>query len=203
MLLFLNDDVVASGGSWVKALIEQAQRPDVGAVGCRLLYPNGTVQHSGVVLGMHGLAGNLMSGMPGGSAGYMGWSGVVKECSAVSAACMMSRRKVFEELDGFDEAFVVEFADVDYCLRLRHTGYRVVYTPHAELVHHESHTKGTSGFYHDSRTFLRKWIGDVRRGDPFYNENLSRLESNCAIRPVEEDRLWEKLLSGLASSSNK
>jgi len=203
MLLFLNDDVVASGGGWVKALIEQAQRPDVGAVGCRLLYPNGTVQHSGVVLGMHGLAGNLMSGMPGEYAGYMGWSGVVKEFSAVSAACMMSRREVFEELDGFDEAFAVEFADVDYCLRLRHAGYRVVYTPHAELVHHESHTKGTSGSYHDSRTFLGKWIGDIRRGDPFYNENLSRLESNCAIRPVEEDRRWEKLLSGLASSSNK
>jgi len=200
MLLFLNDDVVASGGGWVKALIEQAQRPDVGAVGCRLLYPNGTVQHSGVVLGMHGLAGNLMSGMPGEYAGYMGWSGVVKEFSAVSAACMMSRRQVFEELDGFDEAFAVEFADVDYCLRLRHAGYRVVYTPHAELVHHESHTKGTSGSYHDSRTFLSKWIGDIRRGDPFYNENLSRLESNCAIRPVEEDRRWEKLLSGLASS---
>jgi len=67
-------------------------------------------------------------------------------------------------------------------------------------VHHESHTKGTSGSYHDSRTFLSKWIGDIRRGDPFYNENLSRLESNCAIRPVEEDRRWEKLLSGLASS---
>ena len=203
MLLFFNDDVVANGRCWMKALIEQAQRSDVGAVGCRLLYPNGTVQHSGVVLGMHGLAGNLMSGMPGAYAGYMGWSGVVKEFSAVSGACMMSRRQVFEELDGFDEAFAVAFGDVDYCLRLRHSGYRVVYTPHAELVHHESHTKGTSGSYHDSRTFLRKWISDIRRGDPFYNENLSRLESNCAIRPVEEDRRWEKLLSGLASSSNK
>jgi GT2 family glycosyltransferase len=203
MLLFLNDDVVANGGFWMRALIEQAQRPDVGAVGCRLLYPDGTVQHSGVILGMHGLAGNLMSGMPGAYAGYMGWSGVVKEFSAVSAACMMSRRQVFEELDGFDEDFAFEFGDIDYCLRLRHAGYRVVFTPHAELVHHESHTKGTSGSYHDGRTFLRKWISDIRRGDPFYNENLSRLESNCAIRPVEEDRRWEKLLSGLASSSNK
>ncbi len=156
MLLFLDDDVVAKGGGWMKALIEQAQRPDVGAVGCRLLYPDGTVQHSGVVLGMHGLAGNLMSGMPGEYAGYMGWSGVVKECSAVSGACMMSRREVFEELDGFDEAFALEFGDIDYCLRLRHAGYRVVYTPHAELVHHESHTKGTSVSYHDRRTFLRQ-----------------------------------------------
>jgi len=203
MLLFLNDDVVAKGGGWVKALIEQAQRPDVGAVGCRLLYPDGTVQHSGVVLGLHGLAGNLMSGMPGEYAGYMGWSGVVKEFSAVSAACMMSRREVFEELHGFDEAFALEFGDIDYCLRVRQDGYRVVYTPHAELVHHESHTKGTSGSCHDRRTFLRRWVGEIRRGDPFYNENLSRLESNCAIRPVEEDRRWEKLLSGLASSSNK
>jgi len=203
MLLFLNDDVVAKGGGWMRALIEQAQRPDVGAVGCRLLHPDGTVQHSGMVLGMQGPAGFLLSGMPGEYAGYMGWSGVVKEYSALSAACMMCRRQVFEELGGFDEALAVELGDIDFCLRLRRAGYRIIYTPHAELVHHESHTKGTSGSYHDTRVFLRQWIDEIRRGDPFYNENLSRLESTCAIRPVEEDRQWEKLLSGLASSSSK
>ena len=202
-LLFLESDVVAQGGNWIDALAEQAQRPDVGAVGCRLLHPGGTLEHAGVVLGMQGLTGNVMSGLPRAYAGYMGWAGVVRECSAVSAACMMYRREVFEELGGFDEAYTLELGDVDFCLRLQRAGYRVVFTPHAELVHHRSHSMGTPGSSHDRQAFLGAWSETVRKGDPFYNENLSRLDPYCAIRPVDEDRQWEKLLSGLANSSNR
>jgi GT2 family glycosyltransferase len=133
----------------------------------------------------------------------MGWASVVKEYSAVSAACMMCRRDLFEELGGFDETFAVAFNDVDFCLRLRRVGYRVIYTPHAELVHHESHTRGMSGFYHDYQAFLRIWTDEIRRGDPFYNDNLSRLDLRCVLRPVDEDRRWERLLSGLVSSSSR
>ncbi len=129
MLLFLNDRVTAKGGGWIGALIEQAQRHEVGAVGSRLLYPDSTLAHCGLVLGMDGLAGHLLSGLPGAWAGYMGWAGVVKECSAVSGACIMSRREVFAELGGFNETFAVEFGDVDFCLRLRRAGYRGIHPP--------------------------------------------------------------------------
>ena len=201
MLLFVNSDVVAKGGRLARTR-SSSRRNDPRSVPprARLLHPDGTVQHAGIVLGMHGLTGHLMAGRRGEHAGYMGWTGVVKECGALSGACMMTRRAVYEEIGGFDETFAFEFGDVDFCLRLRRAGYSVLFTPHAELVHHASHTKGTSGFYRDAQSFLRKWNDDIRRGDPFYNANLSRLDSNCVLRPMDEDRQWEKLLSGLASS---
>ncbi len=183
MLLFLNNDIVAHGRDWMTGLIEQAQRPEVGAVGCRLLYPDGAVQHAGVVLGMHVLAGHVMCGLPGDEPGYLGWAKVVRDTSAVSTACMMTRRAVFEELGGFDEEYAVAFNDVDFCLRLRRAGYSVVYTPFTELVHHESRTRGTSGFYRDYQAFLRTWTDEVRRGDPFYSVNLSRLDLRCKFAP--------------------
>ncbi len=201
LLLFLDDRVTAKGGGWIGALIEQAQRPEVGVVGSRLLYPDGSLEHCGLVLGMDGLAGHLLSRLPGAYAGYMGWAGVVKECSGVSGACMMSRRELFEELGGFDETFAVEFGDVDFCLRLRRAGYRVIFTPHAELVIHESQAERTQALTCDNQAFLHAWGDEIRSGDPFYNENLSRLRTDCSLRPVDEDRRLESMLARLASPS--
>jgi GT2 family glycosyltransferase len=144
-----------------------------------------------------------MSGLPGDQNGYMGFARVVRDYTAVSAACMMCRRNVFEEADGFDESYRVAFNDIDFCLRLRQVGYRIVYTPHAELEHIESTTRGMSGFYHDYQEFLLRWESEIKRGDPLYNKNLSRLDLRCVVRPVDEDRRWEKLLSGLMNSSSR
>ena len=197
MLLFLNNDITASSEGWLHALVEHAQRPDVGAVGARLLYPDGKLQHAGVVLGLGGVAGHLFAGLPAGDMGYFGLDLVVREYTAVTAACMLVRRQVFEEVGGFEETFAVGFNDVDFCIRLRQAGYRVLYTPHAELIHYESVSRGLSGFQHDYEEFLARWTELLRAGDPYYNPNLGRLEPWCPLRPPDEDEIWLKLVGGL------
>ncbi|MHB1712277.1 MAG: glycosyltransferase family 2 protein, partial [Acidimicrobiales bacterium] len=167
MLLFLNNDVEATSEGWLHALVELGQRPEVGAVGARLVYPDGKLQHAGVVLGLGGVAGHLFAGMPREEMGYFGWDRIVREYSAVTAACMLVRRNVFVELGGFDEALAIAFNDVDFCLRLGQAGYRVLYTPHATLIHYESVSRGLSGFQHDYRQFLKRWTEVLRAGDPY------------------------------------
>ncbi len=147
LLLFLNNDIEAVGADWLGAMIEHAQRPEVGAVGARLVYPDGTLQHAGTVMGLLGAAGHLFVGMPPGETGYFLADRTVRAYSAVTAACMLVRRSVFEEMGGFDENLAVAYNDVDFCLRLGEAGYRVLYTPHAELIHRESITRGLSGSY--------------------------------------------------------
>ena len=142
LLLFMNNDIEARREGWLHALVELAQLPEVGAVGTRLAYPDGVLQHAGVVLGMAGIAGHIFTGLPAGWHGYFGWDAVVRPFSAVTGACMMSRRALFEEIGEFDEDFTVAYGDVDYCMRLVDSGYRCLYTPHAELVHHESVSRG-------------------------------------------------------------
>ena len=197
MLLFLNNDIEATTEGWLHALVELGQRPDVGAVGARLIYPNGRLQHAGVVLGLGGIAGHLFSGMPKGARGYFSWDRVVRGYSAVTAACMLVRRNVFEELGGFDEVFAVGFNDIDFCIRLGNAGYRVLCTPHAELTHHESVSRGLSGFYQDYQQFLARWTDVLRKEDPSYNPNLGRLSPWCPLRPPEEDEQWLELVGGL------
>ncbi len=200
MLLFLNNDITATTEGWLHALVEQAQRPEIGAVGARLLYPDGKLQHAGVVLGLGGPAGHLFAGMPAGDRGYFGLDQVVREYSAVTAACMLVRREVFEEVGGYEETFAVGFNDVDFCIRVGRAGYRVLYTPHAELIHHESVSRGLSGYQHDYEEFLARWGGVLRAGDPYYNPNLGRMEPWCPLRPPDEDEAWLRLMGGLARS---
>ena len=197
MLLFLNNDIEASSEGWLHALVELGQRPDVGAVGARLIFPDGKLQHAGVVLGLGGIASHLFVGMPKGDRGYFSWDRVVRGYSAVTAACMLVRRSVFEEVGGFDEAFAVGFNDVDFCIRLGHAGYRVLYTPHAELTHYESVSRGLSGYYRDYQEFLARWTDLLRNEDPSYNPNLGRLEPWCPLRPPGEDEVWISLVGGL------
>jgi GT2 family glycosyltransferase len=197
MLLFLNNDIEATSEGWLEAMVELGQRPDVGAVGARLIYPDGKLQHAGVVLGLSGVAGHLFNGMPKGAHGYFRWDQLVRGYSAVTAACMLVRRQVFEEVSGFDESFAVAFNDVDFCLRLGQAGYRQLYTPLAELTHHESVSRGLSGFHRDYQRFLARWTEVLRAGDPYYNPNLGRLEPWCPLRLPGEDEKWMDLVGGL------
>jgi GT2 family glycosyltransferase len=192
LLLFMNNDMEAIKPGWLRALVELAQREDVGAVGARLLYPDGVLQHAGVTLGLDSVAGHLFAGMPVGRVGYMSWDRVVRPYSAVTGACLMSSRKAFEEVGGFDENLEVAYNDVDYCMRLLDVGYKVLYTPHAELVHYESASRGISGSFGDARYFLGKWGRERLLHDPFYNPNLSLFGTWCRLRHRDDLQNWER-----------
>ena len=195
LFLFLNNDVAGSG-HWVPPLVEQAQREDVGAVGARLLRPDGALQHAGMVLGI-GIVEHILGGLPRGQTGYCSWDRLLRPWSAVTGACLMSRRDVFDRLDGFDEHLAMAFNDVDYCMRVNDLGLLVMCTPLAELVHAESLTRGSSGYFTDYRYFLQKWDRSRLRDDPHYSPCLTRLASWCALRGGHEDGAWEELLDEL------
>ncbi len=185
VLLFLNNDVEIITPDWIESMLEHALRREVGAVGCKLLYPNGSVQHAGIVLGMDpdgsmAVAGHVFKRLKPGEMGYFGLAHVVRNLSAVSAAAMMMRRAVFDAVGGFDEGLAVSFNDVDLCLRLRQAGYLVVYTPYAELYHHESATRTPGANPCETKTMFGRW-GDVLRNDPYYNPNLSLRSFMCDI----------------------
>lgn len=169
-LLFLNNDTEVISPGWIEAMLEQGQRPEVAAVGARLFYPDGRIQHEGIILGLGGgSAGNVDH------AGYFGLGETVHNCSAVTGACMLTRSSVFWELGGFDEGLRVAFNDVDYCLRARQRGYLVVYTPFANLYHYESATRGRLHPQEDERLFRARWGNPGERWDPYYNRNLDLL----------------------------
>ncbi len=190
LLLFLNNDIEATSDGWLAALVEHVQRPEIGAVGARLLYPDGRVQHAGVILAVGGIATHIFAGLPPDGVSYLGWDRMVRSYSAVTGACMAVRREVFEELGGFDEGLPVAFNDVDFCIRLGRAGYRVLYTPHAELTHYESVSRGLSGYQGDFAGFLARWWDVLRKDDPYYNRNLGRFEPWCALRLPGADERW-------------
>ncbi len=171
-LLFLNDDTEAFRPDWLRALEEHAQRPEVGAVGAKLLYRDGRIQHAGIAVGIGGLAGH-----PYRFARVA--ADDVRDVSAVTAACLMMRRDVFDAVGGFDERLPVNSNDVDLCLRLRARGWLVVYTPHAVLYHHESQTRGARAMPDDAGLMTRRWRG-VLGADPYYSPNLDLAEESGA-----------------------
>jgi GT2 family glycosyltransferase len=181
-LLFLNNDIQVIGSDWLIAMLEQAQRLEVGAVGGKLLYPDGRIQHAGVVLGIGGVAGHAFKYSPGDPPSYFSLSSVVRNCSAVSAACMMVRRQVFKEIGGLDERFRVAFNDVDLCLRLRQRGYLIVYTPLALLYHRESASRGRLHPSEDEELCWKLWGDLIRAGDPYYNPNLTLSREDWSLR---------------------
>ncbi len=200
VLLFLNNDIEATHAGWLGTLAAHALRPDVAAVGARLLYPTGQVQHAGVVIGLGGAASHILGGLPGDEPGYLGQAMLTRDCSAVTGACMASRRTVFEEIGGFDEELPIDLNDVNFCLRARQLGYRVVYEPGAELIHYESPSRGKTGSVSDILRFMKRWEDVIIAGDPFLNANLTRLDASCALRrPGEEDvlRQWRVDLESL------
>jgi GT2 family glycosyltransferase len=161
-------------------MVSHAVQPDVGVVGAKLYYPNDTIQHVGVILGIHGLAGHAFKGNIRSSPGYFGRAKLLHDCSAVTGACMLFRRDVFDEVGEFDEVnLAIAFNDVDFCLRVRERGYRIVMTPFAELYHHESASRGSDEtqltrprFLRES-TYLKERWKDRLLNDPFYSPNLT------------------------------
>jgi glycosyltransferase involved in cell wall biosynthesis len=180
VLLFLNNDTEIDDAGWLTEMMSHAARSEVGAVGARLWYPDGTLQHGGVVLGLGGVAGHAFPHIPRGHPGYFNRAMLQQNCSAVTGACMAVRKTVFEELEGFDEVNLgVTFNDIDFCLRLTQRGYRVVWTPYANLIHHESASRGHQRTTEEQAEFLRAadymqrtWGANLMH-DPFYNPNLS------------------------------
>ena len=175
-LLFLNNDTQVISPHWMEAMLEHAQRPEVGAVGARLLYADGRIQHAGVfIMGIPtAVAGHMFKFLPAKYPGYLAVPRMIQNCTAVTAACMMVRRQVFESVGGFDQAFRVAFGDVDFCLRLRDLGMLVVYTPLATLFHYESASRGTLHPPEDDRLFRDRWRRFFEGArDPYWNPNLS------------------------------
>lgn len=188
ILLFLNNDIEAHRTGWLAALCAQALRVDVGAVGARLLYPDRRLQHCGLVLGLTGAAGHVLGGLLEDEPGYLHMATAARECSAVTGACLATRRAVFETLGGFDEALGVDLNDVDYCLRATTLGLRTLYEPAAELIHHESPSRGTAGGVGDAVRFLDRWKEYISAGDRYFNPHLTRADPSCGFaRPGEED----------------
>jgi GT2 family glycosyltransferase len=180
-LLFLNNDVEVLRPDWLSALIEHSQRPEVGAVGAKLLYPDGRIQHAGVVVGVCGLAVHAFRRWPGEPPGAHRLADLVRNCSAVTAACMMVRRGVFEQVGGFDEFLRVVFNDVDLCLRIRGAGYRIVYTPLALLTHYEGASRGRRHPTADEKLFGARWGKMLGEVDPYYHPNLTRTQDDCGL----------------------
>jgi GT2 family glycosyltransferase len=180
-LLFLNNDAEPCDAEWLSAMLELSQRPGVGAVGAKLYYPDGRIQHLGIVVGINGTAAQIFRGAPADHSGYFGGAFAIRECSAVTGACLMTRREVFETLGGFDETFAVNFNDVDYCLRVRASGFRVMFTPYARLIHHEFATREREKWPPEAERFRRRWVEPAWQ-DPFYNPNLSLRHTDCSVR---------------------
>ena len=195
----VNNDIEVISRDWLEEMVSQAIRPDVGAVGAMLYYPNDTIQHAGVALGVHGVAAHLYAGMPRGYAGHGGRARVAQALSAVTGACLLVRRDRYEEVGGLDDALEIAFNDIDFCLRLRKAGYRNIWTPFAELYHHESASRGVEDTDEKKRRFARevefmqqRW-GAQLLCDPFYNVNLSLSSLNCGLSAPP--RPWRTLQS--------
>ena len=189
-LLFLNNDVrgdISTG--WLTEMLGVCQRRDVGAVGARLYYPNNRIQHAGIVIGIGGVAGAMFTDLPKGRGGYMHKAAIMQDLSAVTAACMLVKREAFLRAGGFTEELAVAFNDVDLCLKIGKSGYRIVYDPFAELYHDESRTRGAEDTPEKVRRFQSEieymrvhWLDIIKNGDPNYNPNLSLKKWNYSLR---------------------
>ncbi len=172
-LLFLNNDMEVISKGWLTSMLEHSSRKEVGAVGAKLIFPNNTIQHAGTVLGLGGVAGHSHKHFPAESNGYFGALNTIRNYSAVTAACMMTRKEVFEEVGRFDEIHLsVAFNDVDLCLKIREKGYLVVYTPFASLCHYESTSRGYD-LNPDEILYMKNRWGQTLFSDPYYNPNLT------------------------------
>jgi O-antigen biosynthesis protein len=180
-LLFLNDDVEIITPEWLSALLEFSQQKPIGAVGCKLFYPDGRLQHVGMVLGVGGLAAHCFHQHPGSSPGHFGSTMVIRNYSSVTAACLLTRREVYDEVGGLNEDLAVDFNDVDFCLRVRKAGYRVVFTPHAQLFHHESIGIGPRTQRPDEIARFRSLWPDLIARDPYYNPFLTRQRPDFSL----------------------
>lgn len=188
--LFLNNDVTVITTGWLKELLGQCMRPEVGAVGAKLYYPDGTIQHAGCVVGMGGIAGHMFVDMPGNRTGYLHKASILQDMSAVTAACMLVDKDIFLQAGGFTEKLSVAFNDVDLCLKIRELSRLIVYDPYVELYHYESKSRGAEDSREKVRRFQEeieymrsRWAKILKQGDPYYNKNLSLSKWNYSLKP--------------------
>lgn len=190
-VLLLNNDIQIITVNWMEELLMYAQRPDVGAVGAKLYYPDKTIQHAGVVIGLgaHRTAGHVHYRQKRENLGYMGRLCYAQNMSAVTGACLLVKKALYEEAGGLDESFAVSLNDVDFCLKLRRMGYLNVFTPFAEAYHYESASRGSdmtgeaaARYNAESARFREKWKAELEAGDPYYNPNFSLDKSDFSLR---------------------
>lgn len=188
-LILLNNDTEVITPDWIEGMMEHAQRKEVGVVGCKLLYEDDTIQHAGVVVGLGGVASHAFIGEDRDGPGYFNYVNLLNNYSALTAACVMMRTEVFDQVNGFSEEFVVEYNDVDFCLKVKENGLNNLYVPHVELYHYESISRGHPHSTPESykrhvkevNRFRKKWMKYVDH-DPCYNPNLTLGAENFAIK---------------------
>ena len=184
----MNNDTEVITPDWIEEMLMFAQRKDVGAVGAKLYYPDGTIQHGGVILKLGGVAGHAHKFFNRSDYGYLGRLCYAQNLSAVTGACMLIRRNVWNELNGLNENYAVAFNDVDFCMRIRQADYLIVWTPFAELFHYESKSRGNDNddpvkmerLNKEASYFMQEWKKELDVGDPYYNPNLTLNKDNFA-----------------------
>ena len=192
-LLFLNNDIEVIRENWLSEMLANVQRKEVGIVGAKLLYPDNMVQHAGVIIGMGGIAGHPLSRHPADDCGYFARGIIQQNLNAVTAACMLTKKEVYEKVKGFEEKLAVAFNDIDLCLKVRKAGYLIVYDPEALLYHHESISRGKEDTLEKRNRFegevdymAKKWKDVLEKGDEYYNPNLSLLSGNFELKKESE-----------------
>jgi len=186
ILLFLNNDTEVLHADWLIELAGWASQPAIGVVGAKMLYPDGSIQHAGIVMGLEGHASHIFGGLKGEYSGIFGSVEWYRNYSALTGACMAVRRSVYEEVNGFDEAYQLVFSDVQFCLQVHQAGYRNVYTPCARLVHHEGQSRSRYIPNDDIQRAYIHFRDIVEKGDPYYNNNLSTSTRIPTYKPSYE-----------------
>lgn len=206
-VVFMNNDVEVITPDWLEEMMRYAQQPEIGAVGAKLLFPDHKVQHGGVLVGFMGAAEHLFLFADPDQTGYAGQLLYSRNCSAVTFACAMMRKAVFEQLGGLDEEFALSFNDVDFCLRLLAAGYQIVWDPFAELIHYESCSRGYDAspekclrLQSEIGRLQIKWHDFLFQGDPFYNPNLSLVSTRFDFRHPSENRLIRSLMEDFSGN---
>ena len=188
-IIQLNNDTELMTPNWIQEMLGFAQREDVGAVGVELFYPDNTIQHAGIIIGIGGVAGHVFKNLPKGIHGYFSKDAMIQNLSAVTAACIMTPKSIYYDVDCMDEKFKVAFNDVDFCLKIREKGKLIVYNPFVQFKHYESKSRGfedtpekKARFQTEIDRFHDKWQSVLDKGDPYYNINLRLDNDQCAIR---------------------
>ncbi len=204
----LNNDTELITPNWLELMLGFCQRKDVGGVGAKLYFPDETIQHAGIIVGIGGIAGNRFKSIPKSGHGYFAKESMIENLSAVTAACMMNPKSIYEEVGYMNEKLAVAFNDVDFCLKIREKGYLIVYNPFVEFWHYESKSRGAENtpakikrFQGEMSTFEQRWPEILEEGDPYYNINLSldtevyhmkNIEVNYGDNPKEEKKKKQK-----------
>jgi len=187
ILCLMNNDIEVLDPHWLSEMVSHACRSKIGVVGCKLLYPNRTIQHGGIITGILGVAGHSHKYYPADSSGYFNRLQTIQNISAVTGACLVVRRELYENAGGLEEQLEVAFNDVDFCLRIQKLGYRNLWTPYAKLIHHESLSRGNDDtpekeeHFNNEKGFMLKRWGDVLKRDPYYNPNLTLQDEDFKI----------------------